>query len=354
MQKRPKNWFNGVYVKSGIMSFSQRIISLFVCLCIICLDVHAQKTIVVDPSGRGDYRTIQGAIQSLSNSADMLRKIYIKNGVYQEKLYIEKSNLIIEGESMQGVIIRSSIARDAWRCEHTDDWGVATMNIGADDITLIRLTVENRFGFDHTTDIEIPCKSDTISRKKILTKSGHQMALRTLGATRLKAIGCRFAAFGGDTVSPWEVERGCWYFKDCIMEGGVDFYCPRGWAYAENCTFIAHSGTAAIWHDGSAQEDSKSVLVRCKFLGFDGFSLGRYHRDAQFYLIQCEFADNMKDQPIYRVPTQNQIRWGSRIYYYDCHRKAGDYSWFANNISIDRVQALQPAAIFGERWKTNF
>ncbi|MBK8043616.1 MAG: hypothetical protein IPK21_13740 [Haliscomenobacter sp.] len=57
-------------------------------------------------------------------------------------------------------------------------------------------------------------------------------------------------ALGGDTVSPWDVENGMYYFNDCTMEGGVDFYCPRGWAYAENCRFICHNREAAIWHDG--------------------------------------------------------------------------------------------------------
>ena len=53
------------------------------------------------------------------------------------------------------------------------------------------------------------------------------MALRTMNCTRLKAINCHFRSLAGDTVSPWETENGMWYFKDCVMEGGVDFYCPR-------------------------------------------------------------------------------------------------------------------------------
>jgi pectinesterase len=65
------------------------------------------------------------------------------------------------------------------------------------------------------------------------------------------------------------------YFKDCLMEGGVDFYCPRGWAYAENCTFFANTGPASIWHDGTGNIDFKTVLKNCKFDGYDGFKLGR-------------------------------------------------------------------------------
>ena len=314
--------------------------------------MNEQKKIVVDISGKGDYKTIQGAINSLLDSSAESRTIYIRKGVYREKLYIEKSNVVLEGEDRENTIIIASIARDEWRCGHTDDWGVATMNVGGNDITLKNLTITNNYGFDFK-ERTIWCASDTTANKeRKVRKDGHQMALRTMNmATRLKAINCRFRAYGGDTVSPWEIYNGMWYFKDCIMEGGVDFYCPRGWAWAENCEFITHTGPAAIWHDGSGNPDSKTVLINCRFSGYDGFLLGRYHRDAQFYLVNCLFADNMRDSAIYRVPTGNLIQWGHRVYFYNCSRKAGNYKWFANNINKELVEKVNVRWLFGDRWK---
>ena len=311
----------------------KKIYSSLIVLLIVFTTVNAQKKIIVDAQGKADFKTIQGAINSLIDSSVSARVIFIKKGIYKEKLYIEKGNIILEGEDREKTIITASIARDEWRCGHADDWGVATMNVGASDITLKNLTITNSFGFDWKNETTVYCASDTAGKQKKLRKDGHQMALRTMNATRFKAINCHFRAFGGDTVSPWDVENGMWYFKDCIMEGGVDFYCPRGWAWAENCEFIAHSGTAAIWHDGSKMEDSKAVLINCKFKGYDGFLLGRYHRDAQFYLINCEFAKNMRDSAIYRVQTANILQWGHRVYYYNCHREGGnDFKWHTNNL----------------------
>lgn len=305
------------------------------------------KSIVVDKSGKADFKTIQGAINSLPDSSAMPRKIFIKNGVYDEKIYIEKHNIILEGQSRDSVIITQSIARDEWRCLHNDDWGVATINVDANDITFKNLTVKNRFGFDWKGEIMINCLQDTVAKEKKLRKDGHQMALRTMNATRLKAINCHFIAFGGDTVSPWNVEDGMFYFRDCVMEGGVDFYCPRGWAYAENCKFISHTGPAAIWHDGSKHKDSKTVLKNCSFEGYDGFRLGRFHRDAQFFLIGCVFADNMADEDIYLVKTNNIIQWGKRVYYSNCHRKNGtDFSWHKNNLPAE-VNAHQNFPLAG-------
>ena len=297
--------------------------------------LSAQKALlrfVVDASGKGDFRSIQAAVNVLSDSSETPRIIFIRNGTYNEKLYIEKHNIVLQGESREKTIITQSIARDEWRCSHQDDWGVATMNVDGDDITLLNLTVINSFGLDFKGEKSIPCPTDTVNKVKLLKKNSHQMALRTMNGNRLRAVNCHFKAYGGDTVSPWDVENGMFYFKDCIMEGGVDFYCPRGWAWAENCKFISHSGTAAIWHDGSQNPDSKTILVNCSFDGFKGFNLGRYHRDAQFYLLQCNFSSNMADKDIFLVPTSNNIQWGRRVYYYNSHREGGDYSWHKDNL----------------------
>ena len=148
------------------------------------------------------------------------------------------------------------------------------------------------------------------------------MALRTMpGATRIVVKNCTFRSLGGDTVSPWDTEAGMYYFKDCTMEGAVDFYCPRGWAYAENCRFECHNLNAAIWHDGSGNRDEKTVLKNCTFVGDDGFKLGRFHREAQFYLIGCHFPQNMADADIYWAESgPGAKQWGRRVYYANCHR----------------------------------
>ena len=294
----------------------------------------AQQQVVVAADGTGQFRTVQGALNSLPDQADQPRTIFIKKGVYAEKIYVEKNNIVFEGEDREATVITAAIARDIWRCGHQDDWGVATFNVGANDIALKNLTITNSFGFDYSDSLSMPCASDTAhAGRKSVRKDGHQMAVRTMNATRLQAINCHFRSYGGDTMSPWEVQNGLWYFRDCIMEGGVDLYCPRGWAWAENCEFIAHSGSAAISHDGSANPDSKSVLVNCRFKGFDGFRLGRYHRDAQLYLIDCVFADNMRNEAISRVDNAAPFRWGHRVYYQDCRREGGgDFEWYANQL----------------------
>ena len=288
------------------------------------------KMIVVDITGKGDFNSLQAAINSLSDSAVAPRVILIRPGVYHEKIFITKHNIILEGENRDSTIITQDIARDEWRCDHKDDWGAATLNLDGNDITLLNLTIANDYGFNQKEPRTVSCASDP-TWKKMITNSGHQMALRSMRTTRLKAVNCRFRAYAGDTVSPWNTVNGMFYFRDCLMEGGVDFYCPRGWAWAERCRFFANTGPASIWHDGTGNADFKTILKSCSFDGYEGFRLGRYHREAQFYLLGCEFSSHMADTDIYFVPG-NQLQWGRRVYYADCHRQGGDYAWFKNNL----------------------
>jgi pectinesterase len=213
------------------------------------------------------------------------------------------------------------------------------------------LTIENRYGFENKTAIKIACAADT-AKYKLVQPNGHQMAFRSFNATQLKFVNCHFKAFGGDTMSPWNTTDGMFYFKDCLLEGGVDFYCHRGWAYAESCTFISNTGTAAIWHDGSLHEDAKSVLVNCNFKGFDGFNLGRFHRDAQFYLINCHYASNMSNTDIYQVKTSNTLSWPRRVYYFN--DAPSENKFYKNNLHEAKGQPdvlnINANWVFNERW----
>jgi len=321
--------------------------------CLLAFVTSAQTTIVVAQDGSGNFKTIQEAINSLSADAQSERVIQVRKGTYKEKLFIDKNFITLYGEDPKNTIITIALARDEWRCANRDDYGTATINLKGSDITLQNLSFSNTYGKDVTENKEIDCPNDSNKRKSI-RPVGHQMALRSFATTRLKVINCIFTAYGGDTVSPWNTENGMFYFKDCTMEGGVDFYCPRGWAYAENCTFICHNKEAAIWHDGSANPSSKTVLVNCNFVGDDGFKLGRYHRDAQFYLVNCRFAKNMADADIYQRENNppTPVKWGKRVYYYDCHRTGGDYAWHSNNLPAGTgINDISSAWAYDYKWK---
>lgn len=322
-------------------------------ICCVAFQTFA-KPITVAKTDKADFSSIQQAINSIPDNHLETVDILIADGLYTEKLFIKKSRIRLIGQSRAKTIIQQSIARDIWRCSNPSDWGVATINVDScSDLSFENLTVSNIYGFENLQSTTVPCANDSSGQKQV-NQNGHQMAFRSFYATRLKFINCHFRTFGGDTMSPWNVVDGQFYYKDCIMEGGVDLFCPRGWSYAENCVFIAHSGTAIIWHDGTGNQDAKTVLVGCKFEGYDGFRLGRFHRDAQFYLINCQFAANMADSDIYQVPTNNLVQWGKRVYYSGCKGLGKQFAWSKDNLTLAnptlKATAITPEWVFGTTW----
>lgn len=325
-------------------------------LLLLSTAAFGQIESIVAQDGSGNFRTIQEAINSLAPEATEQRVILIKKGTYREKLFVEKNFVTLKGEDKNETTIITSEARDIFRCTTNDDWGVATINLKGSDINLEDLSFINEYGFTAPKeDVMISCANDTSAKKeKAVRKIGHQMALRSFTTTRLIVKNCIFRSGGGDTVSPWNTDDGMFYFKDCVMEGYVDMYCPRGWALADHCQFICHSKEAAIWHDGSKNESSKTVFFNCSFSGDEGFKLGRWHRDAQFYLFDCHFSKEMADANIYQkiATPPNVIQWGQRVYYYNCHRDGGDYEWHKNNLpSSVGINDITAAWAFDYKWK---
>jgi pectinesterase len=62
----------------------------------------------------------------------------------------------------------------------------------------------------------------------------------------------------------------------------------------------------------------------------------------------------MADEDIYLVPTENTIRWGRRVYYYDCRKPGKKYAWYGNN--LDRAPGapdpgkINPEWVFRGKW----
>ena len=146
------------------------------------------RPVIVDITGGGDFTSIQEAINSLPEKASTQRVIYIRNGIYREKVCIEKDFVSLVGEDKNKTQLVISLARDVWRCENKDDWGVATLNLKGSDLVLENLTITNSFGFDNINNkegIHIDCVGDSLNHFKTVKRDGHQMALRSFGTTRL-------------------------------------------------------------------------------------------------------------------------------------------------------------------------
>jgi unsaturated rhamnogalacturonyl hydrolase len=292
-------------------------------------------SLIVAQDGSGDFQTIQEAVDAIPADNDDPRIILIRNGTYREKVRIAKSWIALAGEDREKTRIEFAELRRNWRATHPDDYGAAVINIadGATDITIANLTVHNNYGSLHGDH-------------------DHQFAIRAMGlSNRIAVLHANVIADGGDTFSPWNSESGLTYASDSYFEGYVDFVAPRGWAYITNSRFFAHPSSAGIWHDGSKDPDQKFVIRHSTFDGAPNFILGRNHRDAQFYLVDVAFSQNMADKALYPANAPDPRQWGERYYYANAK---GPFAWHGDNLHAaegsPREEDVTASWTFGGRW----
>ncbi|HUJ44764.1 MAG TPA: pectinesterase family protein [Opitutaceae bacterium] len=289
--------------------------------------IRPDLTVAAD--GSGDFKTIQEALDAIAPGNRERMVIFIKDGVYHEKIRIDPACITLRGQSRQGARIEFAQGAEEFR-RQPDDRGIGVVNINGNDCVLENLTVQNTHGVIGVHAFAVYGRAD-----------------------RIVIVDCDVLSDGNDTLSLWPGGSGRFYHARLKVRGSVDFVCPRGWCYMTDCNLyeVNPRAEAAIWHDGSKNPDMKFVLRRCRFDGVDGWRLARHHHDAQFFLLDCTFSQAMRDLAPRRViypldggpPTEASVKrnreldpsnqWGERAFYHNCHRVGGDYAWFRDNLA---------------------
>jgi pectinesterase len=285
----------------------------------------------VATDGSAPYTSIQAALDAIPWQETRWVVIHVGPGVYKEKIRIQKCRVIIKGAGREKTRIEYPQVRGDYE-KKPDKLGPGVVNIFADEVVLDSLTVAN------TYDVVGP----------------HQFALYGNG-DRIVLTNSDFLGLGGDTVALWESLYGCYYHENCSFKGAVDFVCPRGWCFITRSRFYEVAKSAAIWHDGRCWKDYKLVITDSEFDGVPGWQLGRYHNDAQLYLLRCRFSASLADTPIFQASKdKTSLKWGERVYFHDCHREGGDYPWHRDNLAsaegAPKPEDITPAWTFGTRW----
>ena len=85
-------------------------------------DINNDLIITVAKNGKGQFKQIQAAINSIKSGENKNVIIKIAPGTYNEKIFLKKSKISFIGAGIDKTIITQAIARDIWRCDHNDDW----------------------------------------------------------------------------------------------------------------------------------------------------------------------------------------------------------------------------------------
>ena len=291
--------------------------------------IRPDLTVATD--GSGDFKTIQEAIDAVPKTNDQKMIIFIKDGLYHEKVRIDSGFITLCGQSRGGTRIEFPQGTDEFT-NHPDDIGRAVVNINGSNCVLQNLTIRNTHG----------------------VIGPHAFAIYGRGDQTV-IVDCDVLSQGADTIALWGEQSGSFLARLNIC-GSVDFVCPRGWCYMTDCKLqqVNPKADATVWHDGSRNADMKFVLRNCQFEGASDVAswiLARHHHDAQFYFLDCGFSKTLSNRPPLRVvyplnhgaPSEADTKrnhdldagniWGERAYFYNCHRDGGDYSWFEDNLS---------------------
>lgn len=178
------------------------------------------KNLTVAQDGSGDYKTIQEAVNGVRDLSQEQVIIYIKPGVYNEKLVIPswKTNITLQGENNLTTIITNSDYSGKDNPGGKDSYGRAkfstftsyTVLVQGNDFTAKNITIENKAG-----------------------RVGQAVALHVEG-DRATFINCRLLGNQDTIYTARDTSRQ--YYMDCYIEGTTDFIFGEATVVFQRCT----------------------------------------------------------------------------------------------------------------------
>lgn len=258
--------------------------------------------ITVAKDNSGDFNSIQQAVDSIP--AGTPETIYIKKGIYKERVEVRKNNISFVGESTDDTIITESyyarmIMPDGSK---RGTFRSYTFFVYADNFTASNLTFENAAGFgdEFGQAIAVYAEGDNITFRncKIL---GHQDTLFT-GPLPMKEK--QPGGFTGPTIDG--IRRVVHQlYEDCYIAGEIDFIFGSATAYFKNCTLFALNRNQKInaYYTAPSTYEGQAfgyVFESCTFTGNcppKSVALSRPWRiHAKTVLLNCNYSDQIIDE----------------------------------------------------------
>ncbi|MFV0391025.1 MAG: pectinesterase family protein [Paludibacteraceae bacterium] len=233
--------------------------------------------LIVSQDETGDFKSIQAAINAVPNFRKKQTRILIRNGYYFEKIIIPetKDSLILIGEDKFKTIISYNdfASKPTGFGDQLGTSGSASIYISPAVFRVENITFENSAG-----------------------PIGQAVAV-IVRSDKAQFVNCRFLGFQ-DTLYAHKIGSKQ-YYKNCYIEGSVDFIFGSSIAYFDECEiFCKKSGyvTAASTPQGSP---FGFVFYRCTIFGENpnSFYLGRpWRAHAKVAFVECEMSDVIKPE----------------------------------------------------------
>lgn len=283
-------------------------------------------TIVVAADGSGDCVSIGEALKKLKGDSENKVRIYIKNGVYNEKLLINYTinNLTLEGESREGVIISNG---DYASLRNMGTSGSYTLRVDGNNINLKNLTIENTAG-----------------------RVGQAVALHTTG-DKIYVENCSITGNQDTLYASGRNARNL--FEDCYIEGTVDFIFGAATALFRNCHIHAKGNGYLTAASTAIDNPVGYVFHKCKVTAADEAEkvhLGRTWRPyASTFFIECELPEAIVPEGWHnwgKRENETTARYGE----YKCTgpgaKESSRVGWRKTLTDLEASSLTDPAVIF--------
>ncbi len=236
-------------------------------------------TIVVSRDGTGEFRTIGEAIEVCRAFMDYHKVIYVKRGVYKEKLIVPQwlTNIEILGEDRDATVItyddHANIPNPATG-RGIGTFRTYTVKVEGNSITFRNITIENNSA-----------------------RLGQAVALHTEG-DRLVFVNCRLLGHQ-DTVYTG-VAGTRLFFRDCYIEGTTDFIFGPSTAWFENCEIRSRADSYITAASTPKDRPYGYIFNHCRLTADANVTkvyLGRPWRDYGYTLfIDCEMGRHIRPE----------------------------------------------------------
>ncbi|KDP33787.1 hypothetical protein JCGZ_07358 [Jatropha curcas] len=286
-------------------------------------------TLTVDKNpAAGDFTSIQDAIDSLPFINLVRVVIKVHAGVYKEKVNIPplKSFITIEGAGADKTIVEwgDTAQTPGAKGQPMGTYSSATFAVNSPYFIAKNITFKN------TTPVPPP------------GAIGKQAVAFRISADTAAFLGCRFLG-AQDTLYD---HLGRHYYKDCYIEGSVDFIFGNGLSLFEGCHVHAiaqYTGALTAQGRSSLLEDTGFSFVNCKVTGSGALYLGRAWGPFSRVVFAYTYMDNI-------IIPKGWYNWGDptreMTVFYGQYKCTGPGARFAGRVSWSRELTDEEAKPF--------
>lgn len=257
---------------------SKVILTLICFSLLIKFSFAKQYDFVVDKSGKGDFKTVQEAINAVPDFRKTSTTIFIKDGTYKEKLVLPGSKHKVKfiGESIDKTILTYddySSKKNVFG-EEMGTSGSSSFYVYGEEFSAENITFENSSG-----------------------PVGQAVAIQVIG-DKAHFKNCRFLGYQDTLYTYGHNSRQL--YENCYIEGTTDFIFGSSTAYFKECEIYCKKGGSFITAASTPESIKYGYVFKdCKITSEEGASyyLGRPWRPyAKTVFINCDLGKHIKPQ----------------------------------------------------------